>query len=93
MFEFVSQTSGASVAVERRTGRPREIRDRGERIAVTSLEAVRDETAAYALESGPRRVFIVRARERRYRLVHLLSEGRWSVEELAAPRSGSLRAA
>jgi hypothetical protein len=93
VFEFASQLLETSVAVERRTGRPVEIRDRGERLAVTALEAVRDETAAYALESGPRRVFVVRAQERRYRLIHLLSKGRWSVEELATPRTGSFRAA
>ncbi len=93
MFVSTSQTSGTSVVVERHTGRPREIRDRGERLAVTALETMRDETAAYALETGPRRVFVVRAGGRRYRLVHLLGAERWSVERLATPRSGTLRAA
>lgn len=93
MFVSTSQTSAASVVVERRTGRPCQIRDRGERLEVTALETMRDETAAYALETGPRRVFVVSAGGRRYRLVHLLDAERWSVEQLPAPRSGSLRAA
>ena len=63
-------------------GRPQEIRAGGERLPVTALEAVRDETAAYPAESGPRTVFVVRARERRYRLVHLSRDRRWTIEEI-----------
>lgn len=72
----------ALVSVDGASGRPREIRAEGERRAVTSLDAIRDETAAYPPETGPRRVFLVRSHERRYRLVHLLRDGRWTVEEL-----------
>lgn len=72
-----------SVAVDE-SGRPREIRADGERLLVTTLESVRDETAAYPLESGPRTVFVVTATDRRYRLVHSLRDRRWIVEELAA---------
>jgi hypothetical protein len=72
-----------SVAVDA-AGRPREIRADGERLLVTTLESVRDETAAYPLESGPRTVFVVTATDRRYRLVHSLRDRRWIVEELAA---------
>ena len=70
-------------------GRPREIRVAGERLTVTGLESVRDETAAYPLGAGPRRVFIAEAsHRRRYRLVYSLRDRRWTVEELAtiAPR-------
>ena len=68
-------------------GRPREIRVAGERLAVTALESVRDETAAYPVAVGPRRVFITQASDRRrYRLVHSLRDRRWTVEELAAIR-------
>lgn len=74
----------ASVAVDGASGRPREIRAHGQRRAVTALDAVRDETAAYPPQTGPRRVFLVRSHERRYRLVHLLRDGSWTVEELAA---------
>jgi hypothetical protein len=73
------------VSVDGASGRPREIRAQGVRRAVTALEAVRDEIAAYPPQTGPRRVFLVRSHERRYRLVHLLRDGRWTVEEL---RSG-----
>jgi hypothetical protein len=72
----------ALVSVDGASGRPREIRAEGQRHAVTSLDAIRDETAAYPPETGPRRVFLVRSHERRYRLVHLLRDGRWTVEEL-----------
>jgi ABC-type Fe3+-hydroxamate transport system substrate-binding protein len=67
-------------------GRPREIRAAGQRLAVTGLESVRQETAAYPLGVGPRRVFVVEAARRRYRLVHLLRDRRWTVEELASVR-------
>jgi len=72
----------ASVAVDGPSGRPREIRAHGERRAVTALEAIRDETAAYPPQTGPRRVFLVRSHERRYRLVNLLRDGSWTVEEI-----------
>lgn len=62
-------------------------------MTVTALEAIRDETAAYPIAAGPRTVFIVRAQERRYRLVHLLRDRRWTVEELGLPTSGFARAA
>jgi len=91
MFNLIASTP--IVSVDGSTGRPREIHTGGERIAVTGLEAVRDETAAYPLESGPRTVFVVRAQERRYRLVHLLWDGRWTVEELAQPGSELAQAA
>ncbi|MEA2025211.1 MAG: hypothetical protein U9O18_00825, partial [Chloroflexota bacterium] len=69
MFNLSAMTSTVSVDT---VGRPREIRADGERLAVTTLESVRDETAAYPAESGPRTVFVVTASDRRYRLVHLL---------------------
>ena len=79
MFDLTATSSAVSVDP---SGRPQEIRTGGQRLAVTSLEAVRDETAAYPVETGPRTVFVVRASERRYRLVHSLRDRRWSVEEL-----------
>jgi hypothetical protein len=74
-------------------GRPRQIRAAGERLAVTGVHSVRVETAAYPLGAGPRRVFVVEAARRRYRLVHLLRDRRWTVEELAAGRTGLAAAA
>ena len=71
-----------SVSVDNATGRPREIRTDGQRLAVTGLESVRDETSAYPLDSGPRTVFVVRAAGRRFRLIHELDGRRWTIEDL-----------
>jgi hypothetical protein len=90
---FNLNTTLSAVAVDGATGRPREIRADGERLTVTGLESVRDETAAYPLESGPRTVFVVRASSRRYRLVHLPRDRRWTVEELGAGQTRHLHAA
>jgi hypothetical protein len=81
------------VSVDGFTGRPREIRANGQRLAVTVLESVRDETAAYPIDSGPRTVFVVQAHDRRYRLVHLLRDRRWTIEELGASSAGLSQAA
>ncbi|HKZ91996.1 MAG TPA: hypothetical protein VJZ50_07640 [Candidatus Limnocylindrales bacterium] len=81
------------VSVDGQSGRPREIRVDGQRLAVTALDAIRDETAAYAPETGPRTVFLVRSHQRRYRLVHLLRERRWTIDELAPDGTGLSRAA
>ena len=81
------------VIVDGSSGRPREIRVSGARRPVTMLETVRDETAAYPLDSGPRTVFIVRAQDRRYRLIHQLRDRRWIVEELGTTVSRFARAA
>lgn len=71
-----------SVSVDTATGRPREIRTDGQRLAVTALESVRDETSAYSLQTGPRTVFVVHAAGRRYRLTHRLDARRWTIEDL-----------
>jgi hypothetical protein len=81
------------VSVDDASGRPLAIRSGRERRLVSTLESVRDETAAYPLGSGPRTVFVVRAQDRRYRLTHLLRDGRWMVEELAQSRTGLAEAA
>jgi len=93
MFQLNMNATGISVSVDAATGRPREIRAGGERMTVSTLEAVRDETAAYHIESGPRTVFVVRAGGRRFRLVHLLRDRRWTLEELEAHATGFSRAA
>lgn len=85
MFNLNARESNVTIGAG---GCPREIRAHGERLRVTALEAVRDETAAYPLETGPRTVFVVRAADRRYRLIHLLRERRWTVEPLAATGAG-----
>lgn len=85
MFNLIARDSNVVVDGG---GCPREIRAHGERLRVTALETVRDETAAYPLETGPRTVFVVRASDRRFRLIHLLRERRWTVEPLAASGAG-----
>jgi hypothetical protein len=72
----------SSVGVDAASGRPREIRTHGGHFPVTRVESVRDETAAYPLESGPRTVFVVATVAGRFRLVYLLRHRRWVVEEL-----------
>ncbi len=93
MINFENRTLGTAVVVDGRTGRPREIRTGSERLAITMLEAVRDETSAYPANTGPRTVFVVRSDARRYRLVHRLDERRWTIEELPPQVSSVTRAA
>jgi hypothetical protein len=73
-------------------GRPREIRVGGERLPVTAIEVVRDETAAYPADRGPRTSFVVRTGTWRLRLVCHHRDGRWLVEALD-PRPTALAAA
>ena len=80
MFNLIPAST--SVSVDTTTGRPREIRTDGQRLAVTALESVRDETLAYSLRTGPRTVFVVHAAGRRYRLTHRLDDRRWTIEDL-----------
>ena len=80
MFSLIPTTT--SVSVDSDTGRPREIRTDGQRLAVTALESVRDETSAYSLRTGPRTVFVVHAAGHRFRLVHRLDDRRWTIEDL-----------
>ena len=86
-------TPSQSAVTTDAAGYPREIRTDGERVAVVSLESVRDETAAYPVETGPRTVFVVTAAGRRYRLVHLFRDRRWTVEQLALDGPGLSEAA
>ena len=83
----------ALIVVDGSTGRPTEIRSQGRRLAISAVEAVRDETAAYPDRWGPRQVFVVRAGDERYRLVHLLRDRRWTLERLAASIPGLASAA
>lgn len=83
MFQIHDPARGPSIRVDA-SGRPQEIRDDSGRHVVEALEGVRDETAAYPIERGPRTIFIVRAGGRRLRLVHSIRDGRWSVQELGS---------
>lgn len=69
-----------SVACDPFTGRPRAVRIGDEQADVITIERVRDETAAYPADRGPRTVFVVRTRERRLRLAFQHWTRRWVVE-------------
>lgn len=81
MFSF--DTLSTSVSLDG-CGRPREVWVGGQRHRVTAIESMRDETAAYPAGAGPRTLFVVRASGRRYRLVHLLHQREWTVEQVGA---------
>ena len=83
----------AAVAMDRATGRPTQIRLGLDAWPVTSIDAVRDETAAYPVGTGPRTVFQVTSKGRRFRLVHLHQERRWTVEPLESAVESFDRAA
>jgi hypothetical protein len=80
-------------AVEVRTGwfddRPREITWRDERLQVTGVSAVRAETAAYPVVTGPRTVYEVTTRRARIALSFRHRSRRWTVDaiEEVMPRS------
>ena len=93
MFQTHLRPEGIDVRVDASSGRPLEIRTGGHRLHVTALEAVRDETAAYPVERGPRRVFVLRASGRRFRLSHLIRDQRWTLEELTQDLPGLTMAA
>lgn len=82
-----------SVSIDGATGRPRRIRMDGDRLEVTRVESVRDETAAYPVSTGPRTVFVVWAAGRRFRLVHTLRDRRWQVQDLATREPETAHAA
>ncbi len=61
-------------------GRPREVIWRGEALPVTGLSAVRDETSAYRVATGPRIVFEVDTPRARLALSYRPRGRRWTVE-------------
>ncbi len=80
---FLQRDSGTPVVVtDPGSGRPTVVRIDSQALAVTDIDAVRDETFAYPIQSGPRTVFRVRADGRRFRLVHHHQRRDWSVEPL-----------
>lgn len=85
--------ASAAVSMDAASGRPLEVRFRDEAWPVTSIDSVRDETAAYPVQSGPRTVFQVSSEGQRFRLVHLHRDQRWTVEPLEAIPAGLTLAA
>jgi len=65
-------------------GRPRQIRIARERVPVIEIAQVRDELAAYPVETGPRRIFDVLTPDARLRLAFEKRRRRWLLEGLDA---------
>ncbi len=70
-------------------GRPREVTWGDETLPITRVSAVRQESAAYPVATGPRTVFEVTTPRARLALSYRHRSRRWTVEalELAEPRS------
>lgn len=72
-------------------GRPRSIELGTEQIPVVSIDQVRDESAAYPVERGPRTIFDVRTADARLRLCFEHRRRRWILEALdPQPHAGNL---
>lgn len=63
-------------------GRPRSIHFADEELPVTHIDNVRDESAAYPVERGPRTIFEVRTQDARLRLAFEHRRRRWLLEAL-----------
>jgi hypothetical protein len=85
------ESAGVSVACDPFTGRPRTVRIGEDQEPVLAIERVREESAAYPLETGPRTFFVVRTPHRRFQLTFEHRSRRWRVDGMET-RSG-LRAA
>ncbi len=70
-------------------GRPREITWGLERLAITSLALVRDETSAYPAGGGPRTVFEVDTSRARLALTFEHRTRRWTIDGLDEERSAA----
>lgn len=72
----------AWVQWDRRLARPSIVRVAGRQLTVTGLEAMRDETAAYPAERGPRITYLVETDAGRASLVFDGQRRRWFVDAL-----------
>lgn len=72
----------ASVRWDRRMDRPSAVRVAGMEIRVTAVDAVRDETAAYRAERGPRITYLVASESGQATLVFDARRRRWYVEAI-----------
>ena len=71
-----------SVACDLFTGRPQSVRVGADDFAVIAIERMRDESAAYPVEQGPRTVFVVRTSDNKLRLTFRHRDRRWLVDGL-----------
>lgn len=86
-----SLPDAVSVACDPFTGRPRSVRVGADQLPVIAIERVREESAAYPVEVGPRTLFVVRTPHGRLRLTFEHRSRRWHVDGIEA-RAGSLAA-
>lgn len=63
-------------------GRPRELTWAGRRLPVEKIEAIRDETAAYPVMTGPRTLFEVTTQIARFSLAFRHRSRRWTIESI-----------
>jgi hypothetical protein len=78
MMEVVARE--VRVVCEVLSGRPRAVRVGPDLVPVDAVERIREETAAYPADRGPRTIFIVRTAGTRLRLSYLHRTRRWLME-------------
>jgi hypothetical protein len=71
-----------AVACDPFTGRPRSVKVGPDEVGVVAVERIRDESAAYPANEGPRTVFVVRTRQARLRLAFRHRDRRWLMEAI-----------
>jgi hypothetical protein len=72
------------------TGQPRAVRVGPDTVPVVAIERIREETAAYPADRGPRTIFVVRTLQARLRLSFQHRERRWLMEGIEPGASMSL---
>lgn len=72
----------ARVQWDRRNARPSTVRVGGRQLTVTGLDAMRDETAAYPADRGPRVTYLVETDAGQASLVYDGRRRRWYVDAL-----------
>jgi hypothetical protein len=75
------------------TGRPRTVRVGPDEVRVVAVERIRDESAAYPINEGPRTVFVVRTLRARLRLAFRHRDRRWLMEAIDPIEHGLAAAA
>jgi hypothetical protein len=63
-------------------GRPRELTWAGQKLPVEKIDAIRDETAAYPVMTGPRTLFEVTTQVARFSLAFRHRSRRWTIESI-----------
>ena len=72
----------AHVRWDRQRGRPAAVRVGGRQLTITGLDAVRDETAAYPVDRGPRITYLVETDGGQASLIYDGRRRRWYVDAL-----------